>query len=79
MVCTWCMDRVHICCGRSTESVQHPTCLGPTLPRSTCDWLASVLSGADLDVAKYHAGMVGSRLCLVSVKACVYCLARAWT
>ncbi len=25
--------------------------------RSTCDWLASVLSGADLDVAKYHAGM----------------------
>ncbi|KIZ04575.1 ATP-dependent DNA helicase RecQ [Monoraphidium neglectum] len=25
--------------------------------RSTCDWLASVLSGCDLDVAKYHAGM----------------------
>jgi superfamily II helicase len=25
--------------------------------RSTCDWLTSVLSGADLDVAKYHAGL----------------------
>jgi hypothetical protein len=32
----------------------HPT---PLPGRSTCDWLTSVLSGADLDVAKYHAGL----------------------
>ncbi|KAI8472385.1 MAG: putative ATP-dependent DNA helicase recQ [Monoraphidium minutum] len=25
--------------------------------RATCDWLVSALSGCDLDVAKYHAGM----------------------
>lgn len=35
--------------------------------RSTCDWLASVLSGADLDVAKFHAGMVSSTLAIAAL------------
>jgi hypothetical protein len=40
--------------------------------RATCDWLATVLSGADLDVAKYHAGMVGLPACVtLRVRACV--------